>query len=87
MNTEYLNKELLNIMGVGQKVADCIMLFAFSKQDVFPVDTWIEKVYCDYFEEEHNRTKIRVNLLNTFGNLAGYAQQYLFYSQRSYINK
>lgn len=80
--TNELNLKLLQIMGVGQKVADCIMLFAFSKGDVFPVDTWIEKVYCTYFEEEHNRKIIRQNLLNRFGNYSGYIQQYLFYSQR-----
>ena len=83
LSTNELNKKLLSIMGVGQKVADCIMLFAFSRRDVFPVDTWIEKVYCTYFETETNRAKIRQNLLNVFGDLSGYAQQYLFYSQRS----
>ena len=82
LDTLELNKQLLSLMGVGQKVADCIMLFGFSKQDVFPVDTWIEKVYCTYFKQEHNRVKIRNELLNTFGNLSGYAQQYLFYLQR-----
>lgn len=81
-STSDLNSFLLSIFGVGQKVADCIMLFGFSKQDVFPVDTWIEKVYNKYFESEHNRKIIREKLLNTFGNLSGYAQQYLFYSQR-----
>lgn len=86
LSTQDLNKELLKIMGVGQKVADCIMLFAFSRGDVFPVDTWIEKVYCTYFEKEHNRVKIRQNLLNIFGNNSGYAQQYLFYYQRDTKN-
>ena len=80
--TNELNKKLLLLMGVGQKVSDCIMLFGFSKGDVFPVDTWIEKVYCTYFNEEHDRVKIRKNLLETFKDKAGYAQQYLFYSQR-----
>ena len=83
LSTNELNKKLLSIMGVGQKVADCIMLFAFSRRDVFPVDTWIEKVYCSYFEQENNRIKIRQNLLATFKESSGYAQQYLFYSQRS----
>lgn len=83
--TNQLNLKLLSLMGVGQKVADCIMLFGFSRQDVFPVDTWIEKVYCRYFNEEHDRKKIRQNLLATFGKNSGYAQQYLFYSQRSDI--
>ena len=83
LSTEDLNGKLLSLMGVGQKVADCIMLFAFSRRDVFPVDTWIEKVYCEYFENEQNRVKIRQNLLTTFGQYSGYAQQYLFYSKRS----
>lgn len=83
LSTVELNKKLLSIMGVGQKVADCIMLFAFARRDVFPVDTWIEKVYCKYFKNEHDRKKIRNVLISTFGELSGYAQQYLFYSQRS----
>lgn len=82
LDTMQLNKFLLSIMGVGQKVADCIMLFAFAKQNVFPVDTWIEKVYCTYFEQEHNRDIIHKKLIDTFGDMSGYAQQYLFYSQR-----
>lgn len=86
MSTKELNEKLLSIMGVGQKVADCIMLFAFAKGDVFPVDTWIEKVYCTYFEEEHNRVTIRKKLLENFGEYSGYIQQYLFYSQRENEN-
>lgn len=85
LSTLELSDYLTSIKGVGQKVADCVMLFAFSKPDVFPVDTWIEKVYCTYFEQEHNRVKIRENLLKTFGNDAGYVQQLLFYSQRNNI--
>lgn len=83
LSEEELNKKLLPLMGIGQKVADCIMLFCYNKKQVFPVDTWIEKVYCTYFEEEHNRITIRQKLIKTFGELSGYAQQYLFYSQRS----
>lgn len=80
---EKLNEKLLSLMGVGQKVSDCIMLFSYGKKRVFPVDTWIEKVYCKYFKQEDNRIKIRQHLLETFDGLSGYAQQYLFYSQRS----
>ena len=83
LSTSDLTKKLIALSGVGPKVADCIMLFAYGKKDVFPVDTWIEKVYCSYFEECHNRKTIRQNLTNKFKNLSGYAQQYLFYSQRS----
>jgi len=81
-STKEINQFLLSIMGVGQKVADCILLFGYSRKDVFPVDTWIEKVFCDYFHEEHDRNKIRELLLKEFKEDSGYAQQYLFYSQR-----
>ena len=52
---------LTKFSGVGPKVADCVLLFGFKKTDVFPVDTWIEKVYNDYFcnGKLTNRTKIR----------------------------
>lgn len=75
---------LLSLSGVGPKVADCILLFGFHKGDVFPVDTWIVKVYNSYFSNElvFDTKKIRRELTNIFGNLSGYAQQYLFYYKR-----
>lgn len=78
-----LREKLLSLCGVGGKVADCILLFAYSRQDVFPVDTWIEKIYHQHFDEqENNRVKMREILLNLFKNLSGYAQQYLFFYKR-----
>jgi len=47
--SEELNKKLLEIYGIGQKVADCIQLFAFGDLSVFPVDTWIAKFMRSYF--------------------------------------
>lgn len=82
LSTDKLKEKLLSLMGVGEKVADCILLFGYSRMDVFPVDTWIEKVYQKYFDFEKNRSKIRQNLIKKFGNLSGYAQQYLFYAER-----
>lgn len=75
---------LLKLSGVGPKVADCILLFGFYKQDVFPVDTWIIKVYNDYFAKtpSFDVKFIRKELTNIFKNLSGYAQQYLFYYKR-----
>lgn len=78
--TKELKEKLLTINGIGSKVADCILLFAYGKQDVFPVDTWIEKIFKRYFDQsETDREKMRFKLLETFGNQAGYAQQYMFY--------
>ena len=75
---------LTSLDGVGPKVADCILLFAYHKTDCFPVDTWVEKIYNTYFAAEKlsNRSVIRKNLLSIFGEDSGYAQQYLFYYKR-----
>lgn len=85
LSTVELRKNLINLSGVGPKVADCILLFAYSRFDVFPVDTWIEKLYNQFFEQCNNREKIRDELVNKFGLLSGYAQQYLFFYKRSYL--
>lgn len=84
LSTKELKEQLLNFYGVGSKVADCILLFAYGRQDVFPVDTWIEKIYHEYFDSKCvNRELMRNNLVDTFGNLSGYAQQYMFYFKRT----
>lgn len=80
--TQTLRNKLIALSGVGPKVADCVLLFGYGKQDVFPVDTWIEKMYCKFYNPLSNREKIREDLLSEFKNLSGYAQQYLFFSMR-----
>lgn len=80
--TEEAKSELLKLAGVGPKVADCVLLFGLGHKEVFPVDTWIAKVYNQYFEKEKNRVKMRKNLVQTFKQLSGIAQQYLFYYKR-----
>lgn len=78
------NKKLCSLMGVGSKVADCILLFAYHKQDVFPVDTWIKKVYKDITGKVSiDIKKTRKDLLDIYGeDMAGFAQQYLFFNKR-----
>ena len=71
-----------NLVGVGPKVADCILLFAYHKMDVFPVDTWVKKIYQDLFGNSASPKVIRQNLIDMYGKSAGYAQQYLFYHKR-----
>ena len=83
LDTFSLRKNLLSLYGVGPKVADCILLFGYGRGDVFPVDTWVHKMYNTYYPKLDNRNQIRDNLVSEFGGLAGYAQQYLFYYQRS----
>lgn len=76
-------KELMKLMGVGSKVADCILLFSMRKRNAFPVDTWVKKVMHHYYglEGQSNET-IRQYGENHFGHLSGYAQQYLFFYAR-----
>ncbi len=77
------NKYLTDTLtGVGAKVADCILLFGYYKMDVFPVDTWIKKVYNDIFGDDLSPKVMRSKLIDLYGDLSGYAQQYLFYNKR-----
>lgn len=82
-NLEQLRGELISLSGIGPKVADCLLLFGYHKGRVFPVDTWIAQMYNKYYQPLSNREQIRNNLIEQFGDLSGYAQQYLFYYQRS----
>lgn len=81
--TNELRNKLIDLAGVGPKVADCVLLFGFGKSDVFPVDTWIAKMYNKYYDALENREKIRQNLTKQFGLYSGYAQQYLFFFMRA----
>jgi len=84
LSTKELKLELLKIKGVGEKVANCIMLFGFSKFDSFPVDTWIEKVYLqDFNGKSATREKITEYFINLFGDSSGIIQQYLFNYKRN----
>ena len=75
--------ELLKMKGVGEKVADCIMLFGLGRKKVFPVDVWMSRVCDDYFDligvSRPQKSKL---MCKKFGDLSGYAQQYLFYYKR-----
>ena len=71
---------LVSLKGVGEKVANCILLFGLGVKSVFPVDTWINKVYNKLNNtNEHDRKKITHELTQRYGELSGYAQQYFFY--------
>ena len=87
-NTQEVREKLLSLSGVGPKVADCILLFSTLKRfEVFPIDVWVRRVMNDLYIKENDETKVSKkkieNLANEkFGNLAGIAQQYLFYWRR-----
>ncbi|MEG1257357.1 DNA glycosylase [Clostridium sp.] len=74
---------LKNFSGVGPKVADCIMLFSMGKYSAFPVDVWVKRaMQFFYVAPDVSLPKIRNFARDKFGNLSGFAQQYLFYYAR-----
>jgi N-glycosylase/DNA lyase len=80
-----LRKQLCALPGVGPKIANCVMLFAYERLRAFPIDVWIERVLRhNYF---FGRKKISTHRLREFaetyfGKHGGYAQQYLFHHAR-----
>lgn len=82
LSTDDLRAKLLSLHGVGRKVADCVLLFGFNRFDVFPVDTWIKKV----FEQEYENVpadKMAGLLIQKYGSYAGFVQQWLFFFKRN----
>ncbi len=83
-----VRETLLTLSGVGPKVADCILLFSTLKRwEAFPIDVWVRRVMNELYiqnedETKVNKTQIEKIAKEKFGNLAGIAQQYLFYWKR-----
>ena len=78
-------KELISIKGVGQKVADCVLLFSLKRRETFPTDVWIKRVmeHLYFNDEEKDIKEIHAYAQEKWGKYCGYAQQYLFYYARS----
>lgn len=85
--TDFLNRQyaartadaqqmLMTLPGVGQKIADCVALFALGRFEVCPIDTWMFKTQRVGSESE---LQVRTRLMERYGADAGYAQQLLYY--------
>lgn len=87
-DTNKAKESLLTLSGVGQKVADCILLFSKLKRfDVFPIDVWVRRVMNELYIKNEDETKVSKKEIEKlakekYGNLEGIAQQYLFYWKR-----
>jgi N-glycosylase/DNA lyase len=82
MPTEEAREHLIRIRGVGEKVANCILLFAYGRAEAFPIDVWVERVLRRLYFHNSQRVKHQklVAFANThFGPNRGYAQQFLFH--------
>lgn len=77
-------KELMLLKGVGEKVADCIILFSGISPLAFPTDVWVKRIMENlYIKKEVSLDYVRKYGQEKFKDLAGYAQQYLFYYARN----
>ncbi len=85
LSDEALRTRLCELPGVGAKVANCVMLFAYERLRAFPIDVWIERVLKQkYFPRKRKvaATQLRAFCETYFGEHGGYAQQYLFHHAR-----
>ncbi|HXF10211.1 MAG TPA: DNA glycosylase [Desulfuromonadaceae bacterium] len=77
--------QLMALRGVGKKIGDCVLLFAYGFDSAFPVDVWVERALRElYFPKRRpSEKKLRHFAATHFGPHAGYAQQYLFHYMRT----
>ncbi len=80
MSTPDAKRELMKIKGVGGKVADCILLFSCGRYETFPKDVWIKRVVTELYGISEAQIDGFIN--DKYGNLAGFAQQYLYFWAR-----
>jgi N-glycosylase/DNA lyase len=88
--------ELTKLFGIGNKIADCVLLFSLEKTEAFPIDIWVYRSLCQYygwmFEDSSIRKSKKISeseyklvhekIHQYFGEYSGYVQQYLYYHIR-----
>ncbi|MCJ7429215.1 MAG: 8-oxoguanine DNA glycosylase [Candidatus Nanohaloarchaeota archaeon QJJ-5] len=81
---EDAHRTVKQFYGVGDKVADCVLLFGLGYTEAFPIDTWIRSAVEDHYPSYHadKYHGIADNFREVFGDDLGYAQQYLFHHMR-----
>ena len=90
-------EELTKVFGIGNKVADCILLFSLEKLEAFPIDRWMLRILQKYYSKEFQIStktltektydQLHENIVEYFGSYAGYAQQFLFKMERDIYKK
>jgi N-glycosylase/DNA lyase len=79
---EDLRRDLIELPGVGEKVADCVSLFGFGRLESFPIDVWIERALRRLYGQKGSYSKLRLFAAGRFGQYAGYAQEYIYHNER-----
>ena len=90
-------EELIKVFVIGNKVADCILLFSLEKLEAFPLDRWMLRILQKYYSKEFQIStktltektydQLHENIVEHFGSYAGYAQQFLFKMERDIYKK
>lgn len=80
MDYEEACKTIRTFKGVGEKVADCVLLFSCGQKSAFPVDTWVEKLLTQWYGMSGTRSGLKKQARAHFGSYGGLAQQMLFAS-------
>ena len=82
---ELAREQLMQLPGVGRKIADCVLLFAYGFQSAFPVDVWVMRALQELYFPQAKVNLKRLHQFSSehFGPNAGYAQQYLFHYMRT----
>ena len=83
LSYEEARKKLMQLPGVGPKVADCVCLYGLQHHEAFPIDTWIRKVLEEHYVQKGSYEDLRQFAKKRFGSFAGWAQQYLFHWKRN----
>ncbi|OGS45065.1 MAG: hypothetical protein A3K76_01890 [Euryarchaeota archaeon RBG_13_57_23] len=78
-----LKERLLELDGVGEKVSDCVSLFGFGKLEAFPIDIWIERALGRLYHVKGSYRRLSEFASERFGEYSGYAQEYLYFNERS----
>lgn len=73
---------MTSYLGIGPKVASCILLFAYGRFDVFPIDTWVKKYMMDLYKINDEKSIAKV-AREKYGKYSGLAIQYMFHSKRN----
>jgi N-glycosylase/DNA lyase len=84
---EELRNELIQLPGVGDKVADCVALFGFGQLESFPIDVWMMRALKRLYGQSGSYGKLRAFAHARFGPCAGYAQEYLYYNERAHASR
>lgn len=75
--------ELIKVKGIGLKVASCILLFGYSRFDVYPIDTWVKQFISSKYQIKNDQKTIELFTKEKFKELSGVAIQYMYHSERN----